>query len=164
MRPVFRKDPNGRAKKWRRPSLGRSARHGATDTERSEDRANLDATERTRKAGRPVVPSFLVETVCRGSRHTLRLTGALDLNSLSEFEAAVSPLWPHSTAITQDLRELVFIDSSGLWAISAVAKWCARKPIEFSLIPGPRSVQSVFEMTGLSDILPFETGRTADTA
>src|SRR5664280_1300789 len=132
MRPVFRKDPNGRAKEWRRPSLGRSARHGAT--------------------------------VCRGSRHTLRLTGALDLNSLSEFEAAVSPLWPHSTAITLDLRELVFIDSSGLWGISAVAKWCARKPIEFSLIPGPRSVQSVFEMTGLSDILPFETGRTADTA
>jgi hypothetical protein len=43
-------------------------------------------------------------------------------------------------------------------------KWCAREAIGFMLIPGPESVHQVFELTGLSDVLPFARGCPADRA
>jgi anti-anti-sigma factor len=104
-----------------------------------------------------------VQHVERGGRQTLLLTGALALDSVQTLEAAVRELRPEmTTAITLDLRGLEFIDSSGLWAITTVRKWCTQAMIGFSIIPGPEPVQNVFELTGLSDLLPFETSGAPD--
>jgi anti-anti-sigma factor len=88
-------------------------------------------------------------------RYTVSLTGALDLDSVGTLEAAIRRISDSATAIALDLTELTFIDSSGLWTITTLSKWCTRSGIVFSLIPGPASVQEVFELTGLSDSLPF---------
>jgi anti-sigma B factor antagonist len=89
-------------------------------------------------------------------RHTLVLIGALELRSVDALEAALSRLWSkRASAVTLDLRRVTFIDSSGLWAITSLQKLCAREGIGFILIPGPESVHQVFELTGLSDVLPF---------
>jgi anti-anti-sigma factor len=104
-----------------------------------------------------------VQHVERGGRQTLLLSGALSLDSVQTLESAVRELRPETTTgITLDLRGLEFIDSSGLWAITTVRKWCTQAMIEFSIIPGPEPVQNVFELTGLSDLLPFETGGAPD--
>jgi anti-anti-sigma factor len=88
-------------------------------------------------------------------RHTVSLTGALDLDSVGALEAAIHRISSSATAIALDLTGLTFIDSSGLWTITTLSKWCTRSGIVFSLIPGPTSVQEVFELTGLIDSLPF---------
>jgi anti-anti-sigma factor len=101
---------------------------------------------------------LVVQRVERGGRQTLLLSGALSLDSVETLESAVRELPPETTAaITLDLRGLDFIDSSGLWGVTTVRKWCTQAMIEFSIIPGPESVHNVFELTGLSDLLPFET-------
>ena len=113
-------------------------------------------------------PTVVVESVAAaqlaiedvGSRELPRLllTGELDVRSVPRLEAAVSRCCTRSRsarAITLDLRGLTFIDSSGLWTITAARRWCERQGYGFSLIPGPEPVHEVFEVTGLSDLLPF---------
>jgi anti-anti-sigma factor len=106
---------------------------------------------------------LVVRYVERGGKQTLLLSGALSLDSVQTLESAVRELQRETTtAVTLDLRGLDFIDSSGLWGITTVRKWCTQAMIEFSIIPGPESVQNVFELTGLIDLLPFETGGAPD--
>ena len=105
------------------------------------------------------LPGLEVETTSEDARHTLTLAGALELNSVGVLEAALSRLWSQNVAaVTLDLRGVTFIDSSGLWTITTLQKWCAREAIRFMIIPGPDPVQHVFELTGLSDVLPFARG------
>jgi anti-sigma B factor antagonist len=105
---------------------------------------------------RPPSAGFSVEeVVCEGS-HTLLLSGELDTGSVPALESAISRYCADgSSAIALDLSELTFIDSSGLWTILAAMRWCERQGRGFSIIPGCDSVQQVFEITGLSDVLPF---------
>lgn len=144
----------------------RRARRPAARTEWPEADANLDfsadASERDALEAEPQ-DELVVRHVERGGRQTLLLSGALSLDSVGTLESAMRALHPETTnAVTLDLRGLVFIDSSGLWGITTVRKWCTQAMIEFSIIPGPESVQNVFELTGLIDLLPFETNRPAD--
>src|SRR5437899_2189278 len=60
-------------------------------------------------------------------------------------------------SILLDLSRLDFIDSTGLWVITTARRWCETHGCGFMLIPGSEPVQSVFELTGLSDVLPFVT-------
>jgi anti-sigma B factor antagonist len=97
-----------------------------------------------------------VEEVGHDGVERLVLIGELDSRSVPTLEAAISRCCAAGTrAVTLDLSRLTFIDSSGLWTITSVRKWCERQGYGFSLIPGPPSVQRVFEVTGLSDVLPF---------
>jgi anti-sigma B factor antagonist len=87
---------------------------------------------------------------------TLVLFGELDTRSVPMLEVAISRCCAGGArGITLDLRALTFIDSSGLWTITSARRWCERQGYGFSLIPGSESVQRVFDITGLSDVLPF---------
>ena len=87
---------------------------------------------------------------------TLVLVGELDTRSVPTLEVAISRCCAGGArAVTLDLSRLTFIDSSGLWTITSARRWCERQAYGFSLIPGPESVQRVFDITGLSDVLPF---------
>jgi anti-sigma B factor antagonist len=99
-----------------------------------------------------------VVDVGRDGLRRLVLTGALDTSSVPTLEDAISRCCAGETrAITLDLSRLTFIDSSGLWTITSARRWCERQGYGFSLIPGPEPVQQVFELTGLSDLLPFRS-------
>jgi anti-sigma B factor antagonist len=89
--------------------------------------------------------------------HTLQLSGELDMAAVPSLEARVRRLCAtHGThGITLDMRDLRFIDSTGLAAIVLVSRLCAKQGLEFELIHGPRSVQRLFEITGMIDALPF---------
>jgi anti-sigma B factor antagonist len=87
---------------------------------------------------------------------TLKLTGELDADSVSVLERAAER---HSLAelqtVTLDLRDLMFIDSTGLAALVLMVRLCERAECAVEIIPGPRAVQRLFEITGLIDVLPF---------
>jgi anti-sigma B factor antagonist len=95
--------------------------------------------------------------VASGSRHTLRLSGALDMASATGLNEALLRLSADGArAITLDLTNLEFMDSTGLYAILSAKELCQRHEYEFSLIQGPASIRRLFEVTGLIDSLPFQ--------
>jgi anti-anti-sigma factor len=102
-------------------------------------------------------PGLEVEDVGSGGAHVLVLTGELDGDSIATLEDAIARCRLDGiSSLTLDLSGLEFIDSSGLWTITLVNRWCERHGHRFALVPGPEAVRHVFEVTGLSDVLPFE--------
>ncbi|MBA3807191.1 MAG: STAS domain-containing protein [Solirubrobacterales bacterium] len=90
--------------------------------------------------------------------HTLSLGGELDIASVPALNAAVNRLSPDRTqAVRIDLSRLKFMDSTGLAAIVHASKVCEQHEYRFSLVPGSPAVQRLFELTGLIDVLPFES-------
>ena len=110
-------------------------------------------------------PGLGVEDFVDGGDHRLLLSGELEIASVPTLEGAVKRLCTAegTTAITLDLSELMFIDSTGLAAIIFAGRLCEKHGYGFSLVQGPRAVQRLFELTGLIDVLPFREGGT-DTA
>lgn len=81
--------------------------------------------------------------------------GEFDSSALGQFEEALTELIEDERPIVIDLSRLTFIDSSGLWAITLTQRICRRRGLGLLIRPGPERVQSVFEVTGLADLLPF---------
>ncbi len=97
-----------------------------------------------------------VEEIADGGEYTLVLSGELELGSSNTLQAAVARVCEGPlSGLTIDLSKLMFIDSTGLAAIILASKICERDGHDFWLVPGPRAVQRLFEITGLIDVLPF---------
>ena len=95
-----------------------------------------------------------------GDRHTLRLTGELDLASAPVLEAKAKQLFSEGAReLVLDLGRLEFIDSSGLNSILRVRALCEEHMCDFALTPGERPIQRLFEVTRLIDRLPFRRTR-----
>lgn len=91
--------------------------------------------------------------------YELRLSGELDLGSAHTLEVGVRPLCENGArAVTLDLSDLIFIDSTGLATIVLTSVLCDTHGCQFELIPGPRQVQRLFEIAGLLNVLPFRDG------
>jgi anti-anti-sigma factor len=88
--------------------------------------------------------------------HRLVLVGELDLGSVSEFGEMVERICADSTrAVTVDLSQLAFMDSTGLRALLEARDRCRENDYEFRIVPGQPQIQRLFELTGLMDVLPF---------
>jgi anti-anti-sigma factor len=89
--------------------------------------------------------------------HTLILTGDLDGGSAHALEAEIERLCDEGvTGITLDLRELRYIDLTGVAVIAFRCGLCQKRGYDFSLIPGSRFIHRVFERAGVIDLLPFQ--------
>jgi anti-anti-sigma factor len=83
------------------------------------------------------------------------LRGELDVGSADVVERRLEELSSAHRRLTVDLRELTFMDSTGvrlLWALSTAA---SNDGFDLGLIQGPQPIRAVFEMSGLLDRLPF---------
>lgn len=86
----------------------------------------------------------------------LRLKGELDLAEFEAFNAALSERqFNGRSCVLLDLRELTFMDCSGLRAILLAIERAETGGGELKLIRGPRQVHRVFEVTGVMDRLEF---------
>ncbi len=105
-----------------------------------------------------------VEQRGEGGAVTLRLAGELDIASAARLQDTVVRVCAErgAHALTIDLRGLAFIDSTGLAAIVYASRLCERHECDLALIRGAQSVQRVFDLTGLSALLPFEAAGAAD--
>jgi anti-sigma B factor antagonist len=109
---------------------------------------------------------FELKQVVSGGRHTLALSGELDLASASILEETIAHIdMGSSTKMVLDLSKLTFIDLCGVRAILAMQTRCAKGRCEFEMLPGQPDIQRMFATWGLLDRLPFlESGSEATTA
>jgi anti-sigma B factor antagonist len=86
----------------------------------------------------------------------IELGGEFDLSrrptvvQLVQRELAKSP-----ERLAIDLQRVTFIDSSGVHALIETSRLARQSGLEFSIIPGNRAIQRVFEVCGLTNHLPF---------
>ncbi|MGZ4247481.1 MAG: STAS domain-containing protein [Solirubrobacteraceae bacterium] len=82
--------------------------------------------------------------------------GELDLVTVGRLQRELGQLIDAGFArIVIDLRDLEFMDSTGLHALITAHGRAKQENWELTLIPGPRQVQHIFAITGTIDLLPF---------
>jgi anti-sigma B factor antagonist len=102
------------------------------------------------------VPALFAVRISRGTYTEIEVSGELDLAGVPVLEAAVRELELASiTDAVLDLRRLAFIDAAGLGAVLDLYAECLNVGTVLTIIPGPRSVQRLFELTRLDQLLPF---------
>jgi len=101
-------------------------------------------------------PGFEVQASVRDGRHTLILSGELDLAVAAGLEATIRDLCGEGVSgIELDLSQLTFMDSSGLRALLNAQELCAKHGYDFLVTPGSGQVQRLLELTGTTDVLPL---------
>ena len=105
----------------------------------------------------PAGSRFEMQDHVHSGRHTLVLSGELDVASAGELEAMVARICVDGLdALVLDLSPLAAMDSSGVRAVAFAHRSCQDNGYEFRIIPGGGAVQRLFELSGLVDVLPFE--------
>ena len=79
----------------------------------------------------------------------LRLTGELDMAGVDRFERLTTDQIPEVATLVLDLRQLTFIDSSGLRALIMADQRVRAEGGRFIVVRGPDQVNQVLEMTGV---------------
>ncbi len=92
---------------------------------------------------------FAISVIRSDEEVALVLVGELDLESADKLERNVSQLRvPDVTRIVLDLRQVQFIDSTGLRVLLTLRNDAKRNGHALTLIPPAPAVRRVFEFTG----------------
>ena len=84
------------------------------------------------------------------------LAGEFDLGAAEAFEACLRRIESrHPQSVVLDLRDLSFIDSTGLRLILDLNSRSRENGFELGIVRGPENVHRVFEITGLGEHLPL---------
>ena len=101
-------------------------------------------------------PTLFAVRISRGTHIEIEVSGELDLAGVPVLESAVRDV--DLSAVTDavlDLRRLAFIDAAGLGAVLDLYAECLNVATVLTIIPGPRTVQRIFGLTRLDQLLPF---------
>ena len=99
-------------------------------------------------------PPFRVDVHPERDAVRVAPVGELDLATASLLEEQLHELRSAGFRhVVLDLRELTFIDSSGIRVIVAEHRWAESTGHEFSLVSGPPAVQRALEVCGLLGLL-----------
>jgi anti-anti-sigma factor len=103
------------------------------------------------------VARFSFATTIDGARANVVLRGELDLPATSCLEPELTRLAdePGLAEVALDLRDLDFMDSSGLRAVLDGARLLGENERRLILVRGPSPVQRVFELTRTTERLDF---------
>ena len=99
------------------------------------------------------MPPLELETTRTGEAAVIALRGELDLAGTATLEQELARL--PAGPVVLDLRELAFMDSSGLRAIVLCAQRSQDAGRRFALIPGAAQVMRVFDITRMRERLQF---------
>jgi anti-sigma B factor antagonist len=102
-------------------------------------------------------PVFKIEPREADGALVLALSGELDLAGAPELTEALDAAKASGRPLTVDLRELEFIDSSGLGALVRFNNAAAAAGFEYIVLPGPPQVHRAFVLSGLDQALPFSS-------
>jgi anti-sigma B factor antagonist len=98
--------------------------------------------------------SFTVQLQPRADAALIVVSGELDIASAPELEQAFDQIRSESTTLViVDLRELEFMDSTGLSIIVQAHQRLSEHNCELTLIKGPPQVQRLLDLTGVADRL-----------
>ena len=94
-------------------------------------------------------------------RLVVRPRGELDIATVPRLRDAIAQRRPDE-ALVVDLRDLAFLDTSGLQIVVEMSRRARGEGFELTLVRGAHGVQRVFEIAGLADMLPFADGAPGD--
>jgi anti-anti-sigma factor len=82
--------------------------------------------------------------------------GELDLATTPRLTQYLTTLArTHKGLVVIDLRQLTFLDSTGVTALVAADSYARRDGWNFAVVNGPPQVQRVLEICGLTEVLPL---------
>jgi anti-anti-sigma factor len=85
-----------------------------------------------------------------GDESVVCVQGDIDLSNLEKATAALATAREGATILLLDLREVGFMDTSGLRLIIEEQRRARTGGYRFSVVPGPRKVQRLFEIAGFA--------------
>jgi anti-anti-sigma factor len=97
---------------------------------------------------------FGVEVRTEGAAAVIVVRGELDLATSPELEQQLEQVWGSDTQVLIiDLRELEFMDSTGLSIIVKAHQRLSEAGRKLSLVRGSQQVQRLLDLTGVSERL-----------
>lgn len=101
-----------------------------------------------------VIPSFGLYVVAEDLRARVCPRGEIDLATAGLLDAQIDELWASGwTDVVTDLREVTFMDSTGLHVLVAHHRRAAELGRRFSIIDGDGPVSRVLALTGIDQLL-----------
>ena len=106
----------------------------------------------------PIPEAFTVRTEQYGDASVVVPTGELDLATAPALEEALSRAFDGDHArVVLDLRELEFIDSSGLRTLLTARRQAEDAGQRFSLVAGHRGLERTLEIAGVHKVFTWTT-------
>ncbi len=102
------------------------------------------------------IPSFDLRVVRNGATTHIAPCGELDIATTPELEQALTDATTNGAGdIVLDLRELTFMDSTGLRALAQANTRADDAGVRLAIVRGPRQIERVLEISGLGELLPL---------
>lgn len=102
------------------------------------------------------IPSFDIQVVRNGASTRLAPVGELDIATTPALERAITEATREAgTALVLDLRELTFMDSSGLRTLAQTNARAESNGFTLSIWRGPPQIDRVLQISGLEAMLPL---------
>ena len=98
-----------------------------------------------------------------GDVTVVAFAGELDLGTIPRMEQPLSEQLAQRDAVMVDLREVIFIDSSGIGALIRAFRSAAGTPMSVLVDPGSQ-VHRIFDVAGVAEALPVFSDREAAMA
>jgi anti-anti-sigma factor len=106
----------------------------------------------------PLPESFSVRIERRGDAAVVVPTGELDLATAPALEASLTRAFGEGPGhVVLDLRELEFIDSSGLRTLLTARRQAEDAGRQFSLVAGHRALERTLEIAGVHKVFSWTT-------
>ena len=104
----------------------------------------------------PIPEAFSVRIEQHGAAAVVVPTGELDLATAPALEDALGRAFESGSArVVLDLRELEFIDSSGLRTLLTARRRADQSEAQFSLVAGHRSLERTLEIAGVHKVFEW---------
>jgi anti-anti-sigma factor len=102
------------------------------------------------------IPSFDIRVVRNGQATRIAPAGELDIATTPALERAIADATGEpGAALVLDLRELTFMDSTGLRTLAQTNARAQGDGFTLSIVRGPRQIERVLEISGLGPLLPL---------
>jgi anti-anti-sigma factor len=89
---------------------------------------------------------------------TVRPCGELDLATVTAVRDALRAQVAAHDHVTLDLGGLRFLDTSGLRLVLETVDAARQDRFSFSVLPGSAEIQRLFELAGVTHLVPFADG------
>jgi anti-anti-sigma factor len=103
------------------------------------------------------IPSFGIQVVQNGQSTRIAPAGELDIATTPALEQAITEATAEPGGkLVLDLRELTFMDSTGLRTLAQCNARAEQDGFTLSIWRGSRQIERVLEISGLGALLPLE--------
>jgi anti-anti-sigma factor len=107
------------------------------------------------------VPPLSLSVVPDRDHVTIAAVGEIDLATAGDIETQLQELWESGwVAVDIDLRQVTFMDSSGLHMMVRATRAAHRMGRSLTIIDGSDQVRRLLELTSMEEVLPIKPRTT----